>query len=181
MNDTKRRLNTLAHRLGRRLPVPVKVGFAEAAPPSREPTEGREWPRTLSVVVVGHNAEAYLSECLESLRSQTLKRIEVLVVDDGSTDGTVDIARKIAAEDPRFQLLIRPQVGLDCMPAMTGVQVARGEFLAFRGRDRHRATPMLMPAWSARCDVRVQILRSAACGPSSEGKIRRPAVDCHHR
>jgi CDP-glycerol glycerophosphotransferase (TagB/SpsB family)/glycosyltransferase involved in cell wall biosynthesis len=84
----------------------------------------------LTVVVVAHNAGSYLSECLESLRSQTLKRIEVLVVDDGSTDGTVDVARQVAAEDRRFQILMRPQLGLTAS-RNEGAQIARGEFLAF--------------------------------------------------
>jgi CDP-glycerol glycerophosphotransferase len=84
----------------------------------------------LTVVVVAHNAEPYLSECPESLRSQTLKRIEVLVVDDGSTDGTVDVAHQVAAEDRRFQILMRPQLGLTAS-RNEGAQIARGEFLAF--------------------------------------------------
>ena len=84
----------------------------------------------LSVVVVARNAESYLSECLDSLQSQTLKRLEVLVVDDGSTDSTVEIARRVAAEDSRFRILMRPQLGV---PASRneGARLARGKFLAF--------------------------------------------------
>ena len=96
----------------------------------------------LSVVVVARNAESYLSECLDSLRSQTLKRLEVLVVDDGSTDSTVEVARRVAAEDSRFRILMRPQLGV---PASRneGARLARGQVPGLRRCDRHRATECL--------------------------------------
>jgi CDP-glycerol glycerophosphotransferase len=172
MNDTKRRLNTLAHRLGRRLPVPVKSVLRKLLRRAAKPPKPRMAP-TLSVVVVAHNAEAYLSECLESLRSQTLKRIEVLVVDDGSTDGTVDIARQIAAEDPRFQVLIRPQLGLTAS-RNEGVQVARGEFLAFVDATDtvppHAYASLVGSLRRTGSDFAVGSVRTVI-----RGKIRRPA------
>ena len=66
----------------------------------------------LTVVVVASNAESYLNECLASLRSQTLTRIEVIVVDNGSADGTAAVAHHAAAHDPRFRVLACPQLGL---------------------------------------------------------------------
>jgi CDP-glycerol glycerophosphotransferase len=84
----------------------------------------------LSVVVVACNAESYLRECLDSLRSQTFSSLEVLVIDDGSADGTTRVAEEIAAEDPRFRVLTRPQLGL-CASRNTGAGLARGTFLTF--------------------------------------------------
>jgi len=84
----------------------------------------------LSVVVVATNAESYLSECLNSLGSQSLKRLEVIVVDNGSTDGTATVARQMAAKDPRFRVLLRPR-GAVTVARNAGVLVARGQFLAF--------------------------------------------------
>ena len=90
------------------------------------------------MVVVASNAESYLSECLDSLRSQTLKRIEVIVVDNGSTDGTAVVAHQAAAQDPRFRVLELPQLGLTAS-RNAGRNSAR-KVSGLCGRDRHRAT-----------------------------------------
>src|SRR5512132_1634763 len=104
MNDRKRRLNALARSLAHRLRAPIKSALRQLRQPvTKSATADRpELAPLLSVVVVASNAESYLRECLDSLRSQSLKRLEVLVVDDGSTDGTARVADEMAAEDPRF-------------------------------------------------------------------------------
>jgi CDP-glycerol glycerophosphotransferase len=130
MNDVKRRLAALARRLAHRLPPPAQSALRRLRRKMMKPAARSAKPPLLSVVVVASDAEAYLGECLESLRSQRLQNIEVLVVDDGSTDGTVALARQLAAEDPRFRILTRPQLGLSAS-RNAGVQVARGQFLAF--------------------------------------------------
>lgn len=59
----------------------------------------------LSVVVPVFNARPYLEECLASLQNQSLTDIEIVVVDDGSTDGSADLAHRIAADDRRIRVL----------------------------------------------------------------------------
>jgi glycosyltransferase involved in cell wall biosynthesis len=59
----------------------------------------------VSVLLPCRDAEAFLPECIESLRAQTLEEHEVLAVDDGSTDGTPDLLREWAADDARVRLL----------------------------------------------------------------------------
>jgi CDP-glycerol glycerophosphotransferase len=66
----------------------------------------------LSVVVPIYNVETYLEECLDSLAGQTLRELEVIMVDDGSTDSGAAIARAFAARDPRFTLVTQPNGGL---------------------------------------------------------------------
>ncbi|MFF5895623.1 CDP-glycerol glycerophosphotransferase family protein [Streptomyces argenteolus] len=66
----------------------------------------------LSVVVPVHNVEDYLEECLRSLAGQSLADIEVVLVDDGSTDGSGRIARDFAARDPRFRCVRQSNAGL---------------------------------------------------------------------
>jgi len=61
----------------------------------------------LSVVVPIYNVETYLEECLDSLAAQTLRELEVIMVDDGSTDTSAEIARAYQARDPRFRLVQR--------------------------------------------------------------------------
>ncbi|MFE2555060.1 glycosyltransferase family 2 protein, partial [Streptomyces sp. NPDC059352] len=59
----------------------------------------------LSVVVPVFNVRPYLEECLASLQNQSLTDIEIVVVDDGSTDGSADLAHRIAADDRRIRVL----------------------------------------------------------------------------
>jgi glycosyltransferase involved in cell wall biosynthesis len=93
----------------------------------------RAVPR-ISVVVPIYNVEAYLAECLASLRAQTVGDFEALLVDDGSTDGSAAIARELAARDARFRLLSQPNAGLSAA-RNTGIDAASGEFLAFLDSD----------------------------------------------
>ncbi|MEV6398330.1 CDP-glycerol glycerophosphotransferase family protein [Streptomyces sp. NPDC051907] len=91
-------------------------------------------PLRLSVVVPVYNVEDYLEECLRSLADQSLRDLEVVMVDDGSTDGSAVIARRFAAEDDRFRLLTQVNAGLGAA-RNAGVREARGEFLAFVDSD----------------------------------------------
>ncbi len=88
----------------------------------------------LTVVVPFCNTEEYLRECLESLAGQTLRDLEVIMVDDGSTDNGAVIAKEMCARDPRFRLVTRDNGGPG--PARNaGVLQARGEYLAFADAD----------------------------------------------
>lgn len=66
----------------------------------------------LTVVVPVYNVEQYLEECLRSIAAQTLAELDVVMVDDGSTDASADIARAFAARDPRFRLVSQDNGGL---------------------------------------------------------------------
>jgi glycosyltransferase involved in cell wall biosynthesis/peptidoglycan/xylan/chitin deacetylase (PgdA/CDA1 family) len=83
----------------------------------------------VSVVVPAFNAEPWLDATLNSVRSQTHRALDIIVVDDGSTDRTAEIAERHAAADPRVRLVRRPNGGL-AVARNTGIAAARGEFLA---------------------------------------------------
>ena len=64
-----------------------------------------------TVVIPAYNVSEYIGECLESLLSQSYRDMEILVVDDGSTDGTADIVRRYANADSRITLgLVQPEL-----------------------------------------------------------------------
>ncbi|WP_326551195.1 glycosyltransferase family 2 protein [Micromonospora sp. NBC_01813] len=88
----------------------------------------------LSVVVPIYNVARYLTECLDSLAAQTHADVEFILVDDGSTDGSGDIAAARAAADPRFQLIRQPNRGLGAA-RNTGIRAATGDYLAFADSD----------------------------------------------
>jgi glycosyltransferase involved in cell wall biosynthesis len=87
-------------------------------------------PRPLvSVVVPAYNAEATLAETLRSVRSQTYGELEIIVVDDGSTDRTTTIVKEQQNSDPRIQLIRQQNAGV-AAARNAGAAVAKGAFLA---------------------------------------------------
>ena len=89
---------------------------------------------TLSVIVPFYGVEDYIEACLESIRTQLLESIEVILVDDGSPDASVTIAQRYVDADPRFRLITQPNAGLG--PARnTGAAAARGRYLTFVDSD----------------------------------------------
>ena len=67
----------------------------------------------VSVIIPVYNSEAYLKECLDSVVHQTLQDIEIICVDDGSTDASMDILQKYAQKDERFRILEQQHLGMD--------------------------------------------------------------------
>lgn len=83
----------------------------------------------VSVVVPAFNAEATIDETLVSIRGQTWRALEIIVVDDGSTDRTSEIARRHAQEDPRVQVIRQVNAGV-AAARNHGIALARGDFVA---------------------------------------------------
>jgi lipopolysaccharide transport system ATP-binding protein len=104
--------------------TPSQEPPAVSAPVSPEREEG-----LVSVVIPAHNAAATLAETIRSVQAQTYPRIEILVVDDGSTDDTADIAASFAAADSRVRFLRQANAGV-AAARNTGIQAARGAFIA---------------------------------------------------
>jgi len=90
----------------------------------------------LSVVVPVHNVEPYLHECLESIREQTFTAFDVVLIDDGSTDRSAEIAESFTARDSRFRLYRQSNEGLGAARNAGLLRVAAGsEYLAFVDSD----------------------------------------------
>ncbi len=88
----------------------------------------------LSVVVPFYNVADYIADCLDSLARQTFEDLEVILVDDGSRDDSVHVAREFAQRDPRFRIVTQENQGLG--PARnTGVVHATGEYITFVDSD----------------------------------------------
>ena len=66
----------------------------------------------VSVIIPVYNVEKYLGECLDSVLGQTLKDIEVICVDDGSTDRYSKVLAEFAMKDARFNTITQPNAGL---------------------------------------------------------------------
>ncbi len=88
----------------------------------------------LSVIVPVYNVEKYLATCLDSLIHQTLKNIEIICVDDGSTDTSPKILQDYAATDNRIKIVTKKNGGLSSA-RNAGLAVASSEFVAFVDSD----------------------------------------------
>lgn len=88
----------------------------------------------ISVVVPVYNARPFLREALESLRGQLGVEMEVLLVDDGSTDGSAAICREVCVADPRFRLITQANAGVSAA-RNHGIDEARGRWIAFMDAD----------------------------------------------
>lgn len=83
----------------------------------------------ISIGVPFHNVEEYLPQCLDSILRQTFTDFEVIMVDDGSTDGSFEICQKYTAKDSRFKLIHQENGGVakarnNCLRHMTGDFIA---------------------------------------------------------
>ncbi len=88
----------------------------------------------VSIIVPCYNAERYLDEALDSACAQTCADVEIIAVDDGSTDGTRGILHARARRDSRFVVLAQPNQG-ESAARNAGLRYARGEFICFLDAD----------------------------------------------
>ncbi len=126
--------------------------------PEARSSEGLRQPR-LSVVVPVYDVEGYLAECLDSVLAQPYDDVEVVLVDDGSTDSSGEVARRYADEHEHFRLVTQPNGGLGAA-RNTGVSQAQGEYLTFLDSD-DRLPP---DAWSAMMAALEESGSDLACG-----------------
>ena len=90
--------------------------------------------KLISVIVPVYNVEDYLEECLESIRQQTYTDIEIILVNDGSTDGSKEICERYCAKDSRFKLVNQENQGLS-EARNVGVRESIGEYIYFVDSD----------------------------------------------
>lgn len=88
----------------------------------------------ISVVVPVYNVEAFLVECLESIAAQTFRDFECVMINDGSTDSSLELAEAFCARDERFRVITQPNAGLGAA-RNAGTEHATGEFLSFVDSD----------------------------------------------
>ena len=88
----------------------------------------------ISVIVPVYNQEKYLKSCLESIINQTYSNLEIIVVNDGSTDSTLDILNEYASKDSRIIVLNKENGGVSAA-RNTGIRKSTGEYIAFVDSD----------------------------------------------
>ena len=111
---------------------PDEPNGAPMGPPYEAPSVNRGM--LVSVVIPAFNAERFVAETIESVAAQTYTDLEIIVVDDGSTDGTRDVVKQMQARDARVKLLGQPNSGVS-VARNAGAALSRGGLLAFLDAD----------------------------------------------
>ena len=88
----------------------------------------------ISIIVAAYNVEMYIEKCIKSLIKQTFNNIEIVVVNDGSTDRTRDILEKYSSIDNRIKIVNKKNEGL-IEARKSGLKVASGEYIMFVDGD----------------------------------------------
>lgn len=116
--------------------------------------------RLISVIVPVYNVQDYLPQCLDSISNQTYGNIEVIIVNDGSTDESGAIAKAYCDKDDRFTYIAQKNQGLSAA-RNTGIDNAKGEYLAFVDSDDWLGEDYLEKLYNA---IIMQNSDMAVCG-----------------
>ena len=88
----------------------------------------------VSIVVPIYNVDKYLEECIESLKNQTYKNVEIILINDGSTDNSEQICRKEERQDNRI-VFINKNNGGSASAKNVGLEIAKGDYISFVDSD----------------------------------------------
>lgn len=95
--------------------------------------------KKLSIVIPMFNTSKYVERCIKSIQSQSYKDIEIIVVDDASTDGSADIVKNIQQQDPRIILLRNTENSGSGISRNKGISIATGSYITFIDSDDYIA------------------------------------------
>ena len=92
----------------------------------------------ISIIIPVYNSEKYLSECLDSIVNQTLKEIEIICVNDGSTDNSLSILKEYTSKDKRIKIIDKENEGQG-YARKCGLDIANGKYILFCDSDDYYA------------------------------------------
>ena len=113
----------------------------------------------VSIVTPIYNSEEYLEECLYSVISQTLRDIEIILIDDGSTDSSPEICDKYAAIDKRIKVVHKENAGMGVSYNL-GMDMAQGEYIGFVESDDYIDENMFEALYSIAQKYKPDIVKS---------------------
>ena len=88
----------------------------------------------VSIIIPVYNTAKYLPNCLDSIINQSYCNLEIIIIDDGSTDDSYKIAKKYASKDPRIKLVHQKNSG-QSSARNKGLSLSKGNFIAFVDSD----------------------------------------------
>ena len=126
----------------------------------------------ISVIVPVYNAKPYLEDCIESVLSQTYGNFELILIDDGSTDGSGDLCEGYAERDSRI-IVIHQENGGVSRARNTGLEIAKGEVIAFLDCDDYILPEMYEVLIDKMHKSRAKIAMCTVLDEQDDGTIRK--------
>lgn len=114
----------------------------------------------ISVIIPVFNAAAYLNRCLDSLTGQTLSDIEIICINDGSTDNSPDILNAYTAKDPRIKIINQPNSGQSAA-RNTGITKATGQYIGFVDADDYADSDFYEKLYQAALNSKADIVQTS--------------------
>ena len=111
----------------------------------------------VSIVVPVYNAGPYIEQCLKSLVEQTLKDIEIILINDGSTDDSLELCLAYARTDRRSRVVDQENAGA-CVARNKGIQLAKGEYVLFVDADDFFELDMVYRAYAKATETNADIV-----------------------
>ena len=111
----------------------------------------------VSIIVPVYNVENYIERCLKSLVNQTLKDIEILIINDGTPDNSIEICEKYAKNDNRIKIFNKENEGLG-LTRNYGIERATGEYIAFVDSDDYVTLDMCENLYNAAIENNADIV-----------------------
>jgi glycosyltransferase involved in cell wall biosynthesis len=107
-----------------------------------------------SIIIPTFNMIQFLPRSLRICLRQTIENLEVIVVDDGSSDGTFDFLQEFASSDPRVRPIRQSHTGVPAIARNLGLSVAQGRYIQFLDADDHM--------WSRKLEFQIKLMRRNA-------------------
>jgi glycosyltransferase involved in cell wall biosynthesis len=114
----------------------------------------------ISVIIPIYNTESYLSRCLKSVCSQTLSDIEIICINDGSTDKSAGIIKKFAEKDKRIKVITQPNKGLSAARNI-GLDSCQGDYIFFLDADDYLQPQALEIFYKTACKSNCEVVISS--------------------
>nr|WP_319947317.1 glycosyltransferase [uncultured Shimia sp.] len=133
----------------------------------------------ISVIMPIYNVQAYVADCIKSLQLQIFEDFEAILIDDGSTDQSLKIAKGAIANDERFTIIQQAHTGLSAARNI-GLERATGEAIAFLDSDDQLAPDFLQRLWSVMQETDADWVACALQMCGKHGNAFHPAIHGQH-
>lgn len=129
----------------------------------------------VSVILPIYNVEKYLERCISTIINQTYRNLEIILIDDGSTDLSADICDKWAAKDKRIKVVHKKNAGLG-MARNTGIDNVSGKYVFFVDSDDYVSPDMVEKVVGLAEKTEADVVCYGSCAVNAHGKIRSISV-----
>ena len=110
----------------------------------------------ISIIIPVYNSEKYLQRCIDSIKSQTYNNIEILLIDDGSTDNSLQICNENALKDSRINVIHKKNTGVSDTRNI-GIAKSKGKYVSFIDSDDYIEKNYIKKLYNAIIDKYVAI------------------------